>query len=180
MEDPRPTITVGRAVISEVPRLSGLLAILFSQEAEFAPDTPKQQRGLRMILEQPETGIIFRAEAAGDIIGMVSILFSISTAEGGRVAWLEDMIVHPRWQGHGVGTSLLEHALRAAREAGCLRVTLLADLTNGDAMRFYARSGFSRSAMTPMRLKLQDVSMDRGAGIPPNTVALEHPHEIGG
>lgn len=33
------------------------------------------------------------------IIGMVSILWSISTALGGKVAFLEDMIVSPSYRG---------------------------------------------------------------------------------
>ena len=44
--------------------------------------------------------------------------------------------------------------IRGAREAGCQRITLLTDLTNEDAMRFYARFGFTRSRMTPLRLAL--------------------------
>jgi GNAT superfamily N-acetyltransferase len=142
------------ATAADVAQLCALLALLFEQEADFLPDPAKQERGLRMILDDPATGMIFCAEHPDEgVIGMVSILFSVSTAEGGRVAWLEDMVVRPDWRGRGIGVSLLDLALAAARGAGCLRVTLLTDLTNGDAMRFYARSGFSRSAMTPMRLK---------------------------
>jgi GNAT superfamily N-acetyltransferase len=145
---------VRTANMSDLDALSSLLALLFEQEADFLPDPAKQERGLRMILDDPAAGMIFCAEHPDEgVIGMVSILFSVSTAEGGRVAWLEDMVVRPDWRGRGVGVSLLDHALAAARGAGCLRVTLLTDLTNGDAMRFYELSGFSRSAMTPMRLK---------------------------
>jgi ribosomal protein S18 acetylase RimI-like enzyme len=151
MQHPGTGITVRPASLTDVPQLANLLAILFSQEADFTPDAGKQQRGLRMLLENQHTGMLFCAESAGGVIGMVSILFSVSTAEGGRAAWLEDMIVHPDWRDRGIGRKLLEEALRRAREAGCLRVTLLTDPSNEEAMRFYSRAGFSRSAMVPMR-----------------------------
>ena len=146
---------VRTAKLADLDALRSLLALLFEQEADFAPDRAKQERGLRMIVEEPAAGMVFCAEHPdAGVIGMVSILFSVSTAEGGRVAWLEDMVVRPDWRGRGIGKILLENAIAVAREAGCLRVTLLTDLTNGDAMRFYERSGFTRSGMTPMRLKL--------------------------
>ena len=143
------------AELGDIPTLCNLLGLLFGQEADFAPDHDKQERGLRMILDREETGRIFCAEhPENGIVGMVSILFSVSTAEGGRVAWLEDMIVRPEWRGSGIGGRLLDAAIRGAREAGCQRITLLTDLTNEDAMRFYARFGFTRSRMTPLRLAL--------------------------
>ena len=97
-----------------------------------------------------ETGRVY----CGNIVGMVSILFTVSTAEGGRAAWLEDLIVHPVWRGQGVGRQLLDQAIGEAKAAGCLRVTLLTDQTNEAAMKFYRRAGFGRSGMTPFRLRL--------------------------
>ncbi len=85
---------------------------------------------------------------------MITILFTVSTAEGSRAAWLEDMIVHPDWRGQGIGRRLLNNALAEAKRAGCTRVTLLTDCENHQAIRFYSRAGFERSAMAPFRLKL--------------------------
>jgi GNAT superfamily N-acetyltransferase len=154
VENPAENVRTRPASLADVTRLSGLLTLLFEQEADFTPDVGKQERALRMILENADTGGIFCAESMDGIVGMVSILFSVSTTEGGRVAWLEDMIVHPDWRGLGIGERLLQEAIGGARTAACLRITLLTDLTNDSAMRFYERSGFTRSRMTPMRLKL--------------------------
>jgi GNAT superfamily N-acetyltransferase len=147
-------ITVGNATVADVPYLCDLLALLFAQESEFAPDEDCQAKGLRLILDHPETGRIHCALAGSAIIGMVSVLFTVSTAEGGRAAWIEDMIVHPDWRGKEVGRHLLDHAIQDARAAGCLRLTLLTDADNAGGMRFYERAGFVRSPMVPFRLKL--------------------------
>ena len=85
---------------------------------------------------------------------MVSTLYTISTAEGGMAAWLEDLVVLPEYRGRGVGSALLGHAITCAREAGVLRMTLLSDEDNALAHAVYASEGFQFSGMRPMRLKL--------------------------
>ncbi len=139
------------ATLAEVPQLAGLLTILFTHEVELAPDPAKQERALRMILTQPEIGRIFCAREGNQVLGMVSLLFTISTAEGGRAAWLEDMVIHPARRNSGLGRQLIDHALDAAQTLGCTRVTLLTDGVNTSAMRFYERAGFVRSEMVPFR-----------------------------
>lgn len=148
------TETLDEARAEDIPQLAALLGVLFAQEADFTPDPARQRRALGLILERPETGRVYCARRGAEVIGMVSLLFSVSTAEGGRVAWLEDMVVAPAERGRGLGTRLLRHAVREARALGCSRLTLLTDVVNEAAQRFYAREGFSRSAMLPMRRAL--------------------------
>lgn len=154
MERPLDCITVRSAVAADVPQLCRLLTYLFAQEREFVPDEERQQKGLHLILNHPETGHIHCAHEGSTMIGMVSTLFTVSTAEGGRAAWLEDMVVHPDWRGFEIGGRLLNAAIQDAKAAGCVRITLLTDADNSGAMRFYERASFVRSPMIPLRLKL--------------------------
>ena len=142
------------ALAGDIPRLCALLAELFAQESDFTPNVERQRRGLELILGNPGSGRVYCATRSGAVIGMAAILFTVSTAEGGRAAWLEDMVVDPAWRGRGVGTQLLNHAVAEARTAGCTRITLLTDAGNHRAMRLYSRAGFVRSAMAPFRLSL--------------------------
>lgn len=145
---------ITEATLADIPELARLLAILFAQEADFTPDRHRQQEGLRLIISQPGLGRIFVLRNTDKLVGMVSVLFSISTALGGRVAVLEDMVVHPEARGSGLGTALLQHAITFAQTAGCLRISLLTDTDNTDALRFYARQGFVLSQMKTLRLAL--------------------------
>ena len=84
------------ATLEDMPQLVELLAALFSEEEDFKPDPAKQEHGLHMILEQPNRGRIFVLRTDHMVLGMVNLLFTISTAEGGLVILMEDVIVHPQ------------------------------------------------------------------------------------
>ena len=142
------------ATLADVPRLSELLTVLFSQEAEFRPDPAKQAAGLRKIIEQPEAGHILVLREDGAIVAMVNLLYTVSTALGRRVAILEDMVVEPARRGSGAGSRLLQAAIDFARAQGCARITLLTDHDNAAAQRFYGHHGFVGSPMVPLRLIL--------------------------
>ncbi len=145
-------ISIRKAVIDDIPTLATLLGFLFEQEAEFTPDFEKQQHGLQMIVTNPMVGELLVAEEAdGKIVGMVSLLYTVSTAMGSLVALLEDMIVHPDYRGHGCGSKLVGAALELAKERNCKRITLLTDFNDLSAERFYQKHGFKLSPMVPLR-----------------------------
>jgi len=144
-------LTIEPATIDDLPQLADLLYDLFSQEADFVPNRDKQLRGLTLILEQPSRGRIFVMRSGSRIIGMINLLITISTAEGGFVLILEDLIVHSDHRGQGFGGRLLEHALAYAREKGFLRITLLTDKKESRPREFYEQHGFRQSGMVPMR-----------------------------
>jgi GNAT superfamily N-acetyltransferase len=148
-------VDLREALRRDIPELCALLADLFATEADFRPDAARQRRALEMLLDSPASGRVYCAIQAGEVAGMVSILFTVSTAEGGRAAWLEDMVVRRDCRGAGIGRRLLDYAIERARDAGCTRITLLTDAVNSGAIRFYSRAGFAGSAMTPLRLALQ-------------------------
>ena len=145
---------INQADLTDIPQLCILLDVLFSQESEFEPNHELQGRGLRKILNNEEIGVILVARHSDKVIGMVSILYTISTALGERVGILEDFVVLPKYRGDGVGSELLSYALNFSKQKGCKRITLLTDDDNEDAHRFYLRFGFSRSPMVPFRLSL--------------------------
>jgi GNAT superfamily N-acetyltransferase len=146
---------ISEATKDDIPRLCELLEMLFEQEAEFRPDRTLQSAGLQQIIDFPERGRVLVLREGASLIGMVNLLFTISTALGGRVALLEDMIVHPEYRGSGAGSELLQATIDLAKSSGCHRITLLTDRTNESAQRFYERHGFALSEMVPMRLFLE-------------------------
>ncbi len=144
-----PTIRI--ATPEDIPACVTLLGVLFAQEEEFTADPGLQTRGLEMIIASPAVGTVFICEHEGAVVGMASLLATVSTALGGKVALLEDMVVLPACRGRGFGTMLVDHACRWARENGFGRITLLTDGDNEQAHRFYETLGFVRSGMAAFR-----------------------------
>jgi predicted GNAT family N-acyltransferase len=69
----------------------------------------------------------------GRVIGTLRLLIDAGTAKVGRVAVERD------WRGRGIASRMLEIALARAREQGCVRARLAAQLT---ATGVYLRAGF--------------------------------------
>ena len=145
-------VVIEPAVFEDLDELSNLLGELFSQEEDFRPDKQKQLQGLRLIFEEPNRGRVFVLRRDRTIVGMINLLFTISTAEGGFVLLLEDLVVHDAFRGHGYGSKLLEYAIEFAKQKKFLRITLLTDRPELRSQNFFKRHGFFESHMLPMRL----------------------------
>ena len=143
------------ATQKDLPRLVELLGILFESEAEFAANSEKQRVGLQAILADPAKGRIYVAREGRDVVAMASLLYTISTAEGGKAALFEDLVTAPEHRKRGIGAALLKHVIEQARAEGVLRITLLTDLENDTALGLYRKLGFVDSPMQPMRLHLK-------------------------
>jgi GNAT superfamily N-acetyltransferase len=145
-------VVIEPATEADLDELSEMLGGLFSQEGDFRPDKEKQLRGLRLIFEQPSRGRVFVLRQNGAIVGMINLLFTISTAEGGFVILLEDLVIHQQYQGRGYGSKLLQHAIDFAKQKNFLRITLLTDRPENLAQEFFRHHDFVESSMIPMRL----------------------------
>ncbi|MDD4912817.1 MAG: GNAT family N-acetyltransferase [Sideroxydans sp.] len=142
------------ATEEDLPQLADLLAELFALESDFQPDREKQMRGLRLILNDPAIGRLFVLRVDGKVTGMANALITISTAEGGPVVLLEDIIISGTYRGMGLGRRLFDHVVAWAKGQGMTRVTLLADGDNRSALAFYDNLEFELSNMVVLRKPL--------------------------
>ena len=149
-------IEILEAGTEDVPDLCNLLRHLYEQEVEFVPNKTSQTAGLLQIINDKSRGTILVLKKDGRIIGMVNLLFTISTALGGVVAILEDMVISPSERGYGYGSKLLTSAVDHAKNNQCKRITLLTDSTNNRAHKFYENHGFSHSSMVVFRKLLNN------------------------
>lgn len=139
------------AITTDIDQLCTLLGLLFSQEEEFEPDVALQRQGLGRILADGAIGTVLVALKHRQVVGMVSVLYTVSTVLGARVALLEDLVVSSELRGLGIGTRLLDAAIDHCRLIGCGRITLLTDGHNAGAHRLYERTGFEQSSMVIFR-----------------------------
>ncbi|HHB76335.1 MAG TPA: GNAT family N-acetyltransferase [Desulfobulbus sp.] len=144
--------TVRRARAGDLEPLADLLEILFSIEEDFQPDRELQIQGLGLLLKNPQA-VLLVAEQDSRVIGMCSGQLLISTAEGGPVVLVEDLVVAPGYRNKGTGSLLLENLTRWAADRHATRLQLLADCNNTPALDFYRKSGWQTTALICLRKK---------------------------
>jgi ribosomal protein S18 acetylase RimI-like enzyme len=130
-------ITIRTANPSDITQLVELLQELFSIETDFVFDKDKQTNGLNLLLKSDKDCILV-AESANDnkVLGMCTIQTLISTAEGGQVGLLEDLIVA---------------AVNWSEVQGLKRLQLLADKNNLPALGFYKNQGWLSTELVCLR-----------------------------
>lgn len=147
-------IEIRNANTADLEAMTTLLGSLFCLEADFTADGEAQRRGLAMMLDGcGKHRCVQVAEVAGKVVGMCTAQTLISTAEGGIVALVEDMVVADGFRGRGIGRRLMESVEAWARAHGARRLQLLADRTNASALAFYERIGWLPTRLICLRRK---------------------------
>lgn len=129
-----------------------LLEELFSIEADFSPDTVKQERGLtRLLRDRKDSSFVLVAETNEEVVGMCTLRVLISTSEGGEVGLLEDLVVKKDYRRMGVGSRLMSGIISWSRKRNLSRIQLLRDVDNREARDFYIRQGWNDTNLVCMR-----------------------------
>ncbi|RLW52773.1 MAG: hypothetical protein B6D76_14475 [gamma proteobacterium symbiont of Stewartia floridana] len=136
---------------SDIDKMVDLLRQLFSIEADFNVDPDKQRRGLELLQESEAAEIFVVRSARQEVVAMATLQLVVSTAEGGLVAWMEDVVVDADHRGQGVGEFLLSHINRWVESRGIKRVQLVADRDNRSAIEFYKTQGWQEINLNVLR-----------------------------
>jgi ribosomal protein S18 acetylase RimI-like enzyme len=94
-------------------------------------------------------------EVGGEIVGYAECTFEISGSDNWlnpryfdkrdmRPMFLEELAVHPKMQGRGVGGFMIEQLQHLARLRGCTHLVLEVAENNRDALAFYRRRNFHK------------------------------------
>ena len=101
------------------------------------PDDPPHNKPAQMIEAKAKVdGLMFIAEDEGRLIG------AIMAGYDGHRGWLYEVAVEPEFCRKGVGTKLVNHAVRQLQAIGCVKVNLQVRATNSEVVDFYASAGF--------------------------------------
>lgn len=112
---------------------------------EGAQFTPEEAAAHLARFKQYPSLRVFVAIADDTVVGTYELLIMDNMAKRGRPSSIvEDVAVHPDFQGKGIGRTMMHHALDQSRVAGCYKLTLSSNLRRVDAHRFYDSLGFRR------------------------------------
>lgn len=147
-------VKIRTARLDDLDTLTDLVGQLFSIESDFIANEKRQRQGLQLMLSTCQKHSCIKvAEVVGRVVAMCTVQTLISTAEGGRVGLVEDMIVDPHYRGNGIGRMVMEHIEGWAVERGLSRLQLVADRDNFPALDFYDSIGWRPTRMICLRRK---------------------------
>ena len=106
-----------------------------------------------MMLNNDQNCCTMVATSGDQIIGMCSAQLLVSTAEGGMVALIEDMVVAISYRGQGIGKRLLLSTEKWAYKRKAKRMQLLADTNNINALNFYKKQKWAATQLICLRKK---------------------------
>lgn len=99
--------------------------------------------------------LVAESEVTGNVLGTLSLLIEPKIIHGRTVGHIEDVVVHPDWNGEGIGSRLVKHAIEVCRQEGCYKMLLHC---RTDLLDYYARFGFKEVGHA-MRLDLTNESV---------------------
>ena len=145
-------LTIRPAQREDLDAMVSLLQALFAIEQDFTPDPDRQRQGLMCFLDGcGKHRSILVGEMDNRVIAMATVQILISTAEGGRVGLVEDVIVREDCRCRGVGRRLMSALTSWASQRGLWRLQLLADQLNQPALDFYRKLGWQPTRLVCLR-----------------------------
>jgi ribosomal protein S18 acetylase RimI-like enzyme len=106
------------------------------------PFEPSLRQKLIHGLKEHGHAMVVLAYRHGRAVGMAIGFQSFSTFQARPLINIHDLIVHPDYQGQGIGYRLLEAVEHEARARDCCKLTLEVRADNQPAQRLYRKFGF--------------------------------------
>jgi len=85
------------------------------------------------------------AELSGEIVRFISLTFDMRLSEAGKVAVIDELVVKKEQRNNGIGTALVEYAIKLAKSIGCCMVEVATNFRREDTHRFYEKNKFVKN-----------------------------------
>ncbi|WBQ04297.1 GNAT family N-acetyltransferase [Kribbella sp. CA-293567] len=139
-------VEIRRATATDVP---GIVAMLTDDEIAAQRESPEDltpYQAAFAAIEADPNQLLVVAERNGELVGTLQLTIIPGLSRQGATRGLVEAVrVATSARGTGLGTTLIEWSLEAARARGCSIVQLTTDKARTDAHRFYRRLGFTQS-----------------------------------
>ncbi len=136
-----PSVTLRSLREDDFPATSRLVAEMGSHRSPLPERRDAVERAYREIVRR-STDASLLAERDGTTVGIATVEIRSTLRRLTPEAWIPELVVTEQSRGHGIGRTLLEGALHAARERGAERVALEAGSQRVTAQSLYRSMGF--------------------------------------
>lgn len=104
----------------------------------------KAQEVLQKINAQ-DTHIYVALHDDGHLVGSISLMIEQKFIRGAKIAGhLEDVVTKKWYEGQGIASALINHAIQAGKESGCYKIILDCD---AELAPYYEKFGFSNKGV---------------------------------
>ncbi len=129
-------IKTRRANKNDVPKL-----ILFAKDFMRGAATDEERLSiLKSSLKNPDYEL-WLAETDGDIIGFIDLWTIHDFCHGGKLTYIQNLYIAPKYRRLGVGSRLLQKIIERAEEKGALEIHVVTKFDNEQAIRLYKSMG---------------------------------------
>ncbi len=97
--------------------------------------------GLSPLLTKNQHGVVLVAEDE-NVIGYSILTWGWGIESGGMEALVDEMLIHPKRRGEGIGEKLLQATLSRAKQEGVKVVFLETEKDNPRSRKLYSKLGF--------------------------------------
>lgn len=129
--------------------LDALLSLYLHLHETAVPDANTHlQRTWQTILNDPNHHVIV-CEVDGRIVSSCVCVIIPNLTRGVRpYAFIENVVTHADFRGHGYATACLAYAHEIAERENCYKMMLLTGAKDEGTLRFYERAGFNSTDKT--------------------------------
>ena len=119
---------------------SALLPLVVEMGVGFHHPPRADEALIRRYLEQPGYGILL-ALLDGEVVGFLAHAVHADLYMGDPTGEIVDMLVTERARSAGIGSALVEEAVRRFKKAGCGQAQVITGVENEPAKRIYQKAG---------------------------------------
>ena len=136
-------ITIRKAEKEDIP----LILSIYS-ELEFKNEETisiQNAEGIFSVIDSYPDYHIYVAICENYIVGTFALLIMDNLGHSGKKSGIiEDVAVVKKWQGKGIGKTMMSYAISICRNAGCYKLTLSSNLVRESAHKFYESLNFRK------------------------------------
>jgi len=122
---------------------------LLSLAEEFMHGTATYEERLSILksaLKDPDYEL-WIAEADGEIVGFIDLWTIHDFCHGGKLSYIQNLYVAPKYRRLGVGSKLLQKVIERAEEGGALEIHVVTKFDNEPAIRLYKKHGLTKESL---------------------------------
>jgi ribosomal protein S18 acetylase RimI-like enzyme len=122
---------------------------LMSLAEEFMHGTATYEERLSILenaLRDPDYEL-WTTKVNGEIVGFIDLWIIHDFCHGGKLSYIQNLYVTPKYRRLGIGSQLLQKIIERAKERGALEIHVVTKFDNKRAIQLYKKHGLTKESL---------------------------------